>query len=189
MHDRISELRSFLEGQPRGPVADSCRLAQLLVASWPDLAGSGETKMRADKLWRIEDPQWNPPILTFSIERHGQTVCGSSRASVHIWCVNLESGTGSICGEKRRQLTPMARRLDVKPLAQAVADAIRNEREDESFRLMSDGRIKINIGSIIPETDAQTTIARRRRFRDALSALLEPHGWKQVRPNLYRRLG
>jgi len=66
----------------------------------------------------------------FSIERHGQTVNGSSRATIYRWSVNLEKGEAYIIGEKRRQLYSMDRRLDVKPIAQSLADAIVGGKED-----------------------------------------------------------
>jgi hypothetical protein len=38
------------------------------------------------------------------------------------------------------------------------------------------GNVKIEIGRIIPETNKQTTTARRKRLRQYLTTLLEPHG-------------
>jgi hypothetical protein len=42
---------------------------------------------------RAEELSWNPPILSFTIERHGATARGSSRAELHEWTVNLHEGT------------------------------------------------------------------------------------------------
>ena len=60
----------------------------------------------------------------FSIERHGQTVLGSSRATVQTWCCDVQKLTASVVGEKRRQLYPMDTRLDVVPIAESLAKAI-----------------------------------------------------------------
>jgi hypothetical protein len=110
---------------------------------------------------------------------------GSKRASLYEWSVDLENLTASIVRERKRQLEPNANRLDVKPIAQTLADATLSGRSDERFKIMRDGKVKIEIGRVIPETRTQTTLARRRRFRKELTSLLEPHGLKEVRPNLY----
>jgi hypothetical protein len=75
---------------------DANRIGLLLAGCWETLKGGSDTNMRAEKLWRIEEPSWVPPILEFSIERHGQTVNGSSRATVYRWSVNLEMGEARI---------------------------------------------------------------------------------------------
>lgn len=128
---------------------------------------------------------WNPPFLEFSIERHGQTVKGSTRATVHTWRLDLEALTASITSEKPRQLRSMDTRLDVGPIAASIAEAIVNRRADPRLKPMVDGNIEIDIAQIIPETGKETTAGRRKRFRGRLNALLQPHGWRSVRPNVY----
>ena len=44
--------------------------------------------MWASKLGRMEKVEWQPPYLTFSIERHGATVKGSTRAELQNWQVD-----------------------------------------------------------------------------------------------------
>ena len=185
--DDISALRALLKKQPPGRILETYRLRQLLSHCWHEFEGSSQTSMKGDKLFRIEEPEWHPPILSFSIERHGQTVMGSKRASLQEWGVNVENLTVSIVRERKRQLVPNAKRLDVELIAKKVVDAILSGRNDERFKIRSDGMLKIEIGRVIPETKKQTTSSRRIRFRKALTALLEPHGWKEVRANLYAR--
>jgi hypothetical protein len=143
--------------------------------------------MRADKLWRMEDPAWSPPYLEFSIERHGQTVMGSSRGSVYRWRVNVDKGTAGIVGEKRRQLYAMDKRLDVKPIAESLADAIIHGKADARLTIAKDGAVRLKIGDIIPETNKETTAARRSRLRKHLCAILAPHSWKELRANVYHQ--
>jgi hypothetical protein len=140
----ITDLKAFLEMQPPGPVldADACRLKQLLSSCWHDFAGSSETNMYSGKIWRIEDPEWHSPILSFSIERHAQTVMGSTRASLYEWSLDIENRTAEIVRERKRQLRPNAKRLDVKAIAQTLADAIISGRSDERAKIGSDGRVK-----------------------------------------------
>jgi len=101
--------------------------------------------------------------------------------------VNLEKITASIVQEKQRHIRPNDRPLDIKPIVQAVAEIIISGRSDGRTSIMSDGRVKVAIGRVIPETNPQTTTARRKRFRKQLAAQLEPNGWKEVRPNVYER--
>jgi hypothetical protein len=55
--------------------------------------GADETAMEGWKVSRAEELSWNPPILSFTIERHGATARGSSRAELHEWTVTLHEGT------------------------------------------------------------------------------------------------
>ena len=66
--------------------------------------------MRPDKLWRMETPEWKPPLLEFWIERHGSCVMGSTRAELQKWSKDLDQLTASITGSRRRQLKSAARR-------------------------------------------------------------------------------
>ncbi len=186
-NEALQNLRSHLAKLPPGAVLDVKGVADLLSDSWASLNGGDATNMRADKLRRIEQPEWQPPILEFTIERHGQTVNGSSRATAYRWRVNVQEGTAEIAGEKRRQLYATDARLDVKPIAEAVADAIINGRNDARFSIGKDGTARLMIAEIIPATNKQTTSARRSRFRKHLGEILAPHGWKELRVNVFHR--
>jgi hypothetical protein len=186
-HDPIAALRDFLNAQPPGPITNTREVASLLSNCWSAFSGSGETTMRADKLWRLEEPTWNPPCLSFLIERHGQTAMGSSRATVYKWQVDIQSLTAEVIEQKRRQIYPMAKRLNVKPIAEELAKAIVGGTPDERLKSTNDGKVRLDVGKIIPATNKQTTLGRRRRLRRELSALLKPHGWTEIRANVYAR--
>lgn len=181
----IKPLRDYLESMPVGIPLNAERIAALLSTCWASLVGSDATKMRGDKLWRLEDPKWISPFLDFSIERHGQTVNGSSRATLYRWRINVQDSTAEIIDEKRRQLYALDRRLDLKALAKEVADIIINGKEDLRVKAGKGGAVRLNIAEIIPETNKQTTSARRKRFRKQLNEILEPLGWKELRANTY----
>ena len=83
----------------------------------------------------------------------------------------------------------MDKRLDVKPLAASLAQAIITGQADERLKIAKDGSVRLQIGSIIPEPVKQTTAARRGRLRRELDALLKPHGWVSTRLNVYARGG
>ena len=54
---------------------------ELLSECWNDIDGGDVDSMATFKLERMEQLRWNPPDLSFVIERHGAIVAGrSSRA-------------------------------------------------------------------------------------------------------------
>lgn len=85
----LDRLRGYLCTLPAGEVATPDeQLALLLREAWVSLAGGDETRMDASKLeGRMEKVTWTPPVLTFTIERHGETVMGSSRSRLYRWTV------------------------------------------------------------------------------------------------------
>ena len=109
----VRQLRAHLD---RVGVDGMCGL---LREAWPDLEGSDQEGMAPYKLTedRIEKPAWEPPVLTFVIERHGGTAQGSSRADLQTWVVDLDAGTANPEITGRRQLRPMSPRLDVRAIA------------------------------------------------------------------------
>ena len=64
-NQNLKRLRSYLD--EHADALDANRVGILLSDCWDVLDGGTETKMRADKLWRLEEPSWAPPILEFSI--------------------------------------------------------------------------------------------------------------------------
>ena len=67
-----ARLRALLAVVKAGPLADETKLEveQLLAAAWPEECDEGS--MQPYKLLgRTEDMQWEPPVLSFDIERHG----------------------------------------------------------------------------------------------------------------------
>lgn len=178
----IEELKAFLQLQPAGPITDSSALYLKLYACWSSLDGGDKTSMSDDKLHRAEKLTWNPSHLEFCLERHGGTVHGSSRADLHLWRINPNRGTASIVKTSRRQLTPMAKRLDVGPIAQELVEIAVSSREHPWVKRLPNGRVKIQIGEVIPMTIQQTTAGRRKRLHHQLTLLLAQSGWVEV-PN------
>ena len=84
--------------------------------------------MEAYKLGRMEDISWNPPVLSFTIERHGGTVMGSTRAELQNWNVNVETRSATCGVGGHRQLEPMQARLNVKPMAEEIVASILNRQ-------------------------------------------------------------
>jgi len=178
-------LKAFLDQQAIGPLADTDELTSLLEACWHQFEGSGETKMEGWKLRRgIEDATWQPPYLEFLFVRHPAYVRGSKWGNLQRWCLDVEAVTAEVNEEGRRLLAPMGKRLNTKPIAESLANAIRSGQPDEQFKILPDGSVQLNIAVIIPETNKETTGGRRKRLRRELLEQLEPHGWQETRPNV-----
>ena len=131
---------------------------------------------------------WNPPVLSFVVERHGSTVLGSTRAEKQQWNLNLENKTATHRTIGFRQLYPKAPALKVKPIAALVCEAVRQGPNSNSD-LISRGilvwrdahTIVIQHGLLIPNDGYQMTISgRRKRFRAELKSLMAAIGWELV---------
>jgi hypothetical protein len=108
----MDELRDYLNHLEPGSVEETNNLERLLAEVWDDLGGDN-CGMAEQKLnGRMEHVDLQPPVLSFSIERHGGIVNGSTRAELQRWKVDrdLQTATCELIGH--RQLSPLARRLD-----------------------------------------------------------------------------
>ena len=125
------------------------------------------------------------------IERHGGTVQGSSRAERHLWTVNLTTRAATCKRIGHRQLRPMAKKLDVRPVAEAIVQLILAGAPDERLKWNVAGDVRVQIGKILPAESAatQTVTARRKRLRTAIDELLEEAGWQKLRENVFRPPG
>jgi hypothetical protein len=119
----LNVLRTLSPGPIPGDRCDEVR--RLLQRCWHELKGAYETSMAPGKVIRAKELHWDPPYLSFIIERHGGTVLGSSRAELHEWVINLKSGTASCTQGWYRQLRPISQRLDVKPIVATTCEAVR----------------------------------------------------------------
>ena len=81
--DALAALRKYMQSVPPGKVEDGGKALDLLTMAWDCLSGGRETGMWAGKLTRrAEELEWDPPLLSFRIERHGGTVHGSFFAAI-----------------------------------------------------------------------------------------------------------
>ena len=183
----LAKLRQYLKNLPRGAVREQHgKVEGLLAHCWEEFSGWGEAGMDAYKLaGRTEAMTWEPPNLSFTIERHGPTVMGSTRADLHRWTVDIEAGRAE-CNRwyGRRQLADMAKPIRIAPLAQELATAILKGRPDPRLKWSPDGRkVRVNLSKSVqkPETDSRQTIASRgSRLRDALLAIMTAAGWAKA---------
>lgn len=183
------DLATYLASLPSGRVEQTDDLAARLADAWSELDGAVEAAMYARKLTRIEEARWQPPILTFSIERHGATVLGSTRAEIQWWQVNIEERTAEIVGSRIRQLGLRAAAWDARPVAAALVDAIVNGHDDDRFTRLADGSVRIVLTTLIPPGGPKQTLdGRRRRLRRELEKDLARHGWRRDGQTTYRKV-
>lgn len=183
MADELDKLRRFLQACPAGRIEDTAEAKRLLKACWEQIEGSDSEAMVAYKLDRMEDPSWEPPILSFTIERHGGTAMGSSRAELQAWTIDLANARA--CGDKSgryRQLHPRQPGLKVGPLADELVSKNLARAEDSRLKWLAQDSVRIEIGRVIPASSAsqQTLAGRRRRLKNALRERLETRGWREM---------
>lgn len=184
----MQNLNKYLSSIPPGPISDTAKLVRLVADCWEQFNGSGEGGMESRKLpGRMENVCWYPPLLTFIIERHGGIVCGSTRAEIQKWTLDIDTKT-AICEKvSHRQLKPMLPGFNVLPVARKIVRLIISHKEDKRLKWNNDGSVRVLIGKILSEKSVvkQTIAGRRKRFRLALDELLKKEGWSKKRENVY----
>ncbi len=182
----LDQLRKYMMTVPPGKVDDTGRLDDLLADCWDQLDQTGIGGMYPEKLLdRMENITWNPPTLKFDIERHGAAKFGSTRAEIQRWEINIDNGSVSFMDVGYRQIIPRQSKVDVKPLAEEIAQLIRENKDNSALNWSMDrSQVRVNTGKVRGlETNSavkRTLEGRRKRFRDAVRHILESMGWEYV---------
>jgi len=178
----FTELRRYLSALPDGEVAteyvDDVR--ERIESAWLEFDKSTESKMTPAKTSRARAFMWRPPFLVFEIERHGGLVEGSSRAEVQTWILDLDRRLATHRVTGYRQSNARDRRLDIDAMAGELARDIRERRQDIRLQWIGEFRVRVYTEQAIPETNRQTTISRRKKFRVRLEHHLRPD-WIRVK--------
>jgi hypothetical protein len=182
------KLKEFLNTLEEGKVSedDVTKLAYILSYYWNEFSGNGSEGMEGYKLvGRMEDVYWEPPIISFDIERHGCTVLGSTKAAIHTWRVDIEKKIADCCDTWRHRVVgPRSKPLNVAPLAEEISNLILNHKEDHRLKWFKNGNILIKTGEFIDGVK-ETRIKRRKRFRNKINEILLPLGWETKKANHY----
>ena len=187
--DPISSLPLYVQQLPAGPVTDTAALVQVLQGCWHELDGSDQSKMEARKLDRVEDVEWHPPELSFTVERHGGTVLGSTRAELQRWTVNLDRRETRHVVARFRQLSRRDKPLKTGPLVAEIVAAIMSSSDDDRlYWLNGRSEVRVLVGEFIGGDCKRTVAGRRKRFSRGLEQALKEHGWSKAarRLNVYR---
>src|SRR5262245_40805290 len=146
----MQRLLHYLATISPGPISDPAAIERLLADCWHEFGGDDGGMTGQKLLGRMEEVVWEPPILTFKIERHGGTVQGSSRATLQEWRLDLDKKT-ACCEERRfRQVRGRQPRLDVRALAEEVASLILRRQESGRLKWYEDGRVRVLVGKVLP---------------------------------------
>lgn len=176
-------MKSYLNSKQPGPLDDEERVETLLVDAWDELDGSADGGMESYKLrGRMESLTWNPPILSFQIERHGGTANGSVYAEMQQWEIECEKGIANYDKFKshRRQVAAKSSPLKVEPIAKEIGNIIRCGKTDDRLKWLSSSEAKVLISEIIPNNCCQQTLSgRRKRFYAALQREVAAAGWSK----------
>jgi hypothetical protein len=181
----MEKLLRYLKSLQVGPVTGN--IEYHLSSCWEHFERDDEGMSSNKLLGRMEDIYWNPPILTFVIERHGGTALGSTRAELQQWELNMNKRTATCQEIGYRQIYPKQAKIDVSPIAKEIAQLIITHQKDERLKWNKNGDVSIQIGRILPEGSAvtRTLAGRRKRLRKQIDELLINEGWKKVRENVY----
>ena len=173
------QLETILGGLSAGLVneSDTSRVEGFLAEHWDQLVEVVDGGMQGFKVRdRTEKMQWQPPVLRFTIERHGGFVLGSSRATLQPWVFDTALHVARFGEAGYRQRHPRSPRLDVEGIAVELAPLILGHREDPRLQWTRNGKVSVKTGEILGEVK-RTYEGRQKRFRKAILKLIEPHGW------------
>ena len=182
-------LKLFLGAQRRGPLSSSSELIGLVASAWRSFYGSNATSMCASKIEvnRVTNFEWDPPILSFEIVRHGSAVLGGKYGDVYRWQLDIERNiaTFGLMGKKR--VEPLAPSLDVKPLVTKIVSAVRNNERITGVDLKQDGTVVVSAEHFVPSVGVvkETLQKQRKRFRAELHDQMSKIGWVARSPTSY----
>jgi hypothetical protein len=182
--EALENLRSYLAQVPAGELdfTTNKETERLLAKCWDELNfESRGANLTAYKLVnRTEQLTWEPPLLTFKIERHGATTNGSVYAHVYSWTVNVARGTATMDEwPKRRLVGTRAPRLKIEPSVDEILNLVLNCTNDQRLK-WSDNRleVKLLLNKIVPANNWQTQQSRNVRFWKAFVIKVREHGWE-----------
>lgn len=99
---------------------------------------------------RTEAMDWEPPLLTFKIVRHGGAALGSVYGEIQIWTVDVQGATVERADGGRRVVGQRQSPVYVESIAEQIAEAIRNGNEDPRLQWCSESKVQVLIGKFLP---------------------------------------
>jgi hypothetical protein len=176
----LEKLTAFLNETPEGEVKPPYRLGTLLCRAWGWFKGSDASGMSGEKMRkRLEAVEWHPPVVSFTLVRHGKIFAGSNRADLQRWHVDVEALTARHESAGQRELAPAACKQSPRKTAEEIAKKILAGTPDERLKWHRDGSVKVLLTDIFPMGDKfhWPVVAHRNKFMAALGETLECHNW------------
>ncbi len=187
----MEKLKKFLNEIKEGPLSTQQeeQLIPLLSEIWAEINIDCTTNLQYSKLNRIENAMWHPPKLRFDIERHGQTVRGSTRASFYAWEIDIEKAQAYIVGERYRQVAHSDRPFKSALIVQELRDIITSGCKDDriEYKNVTKTLVKILVSKVLTASNKQTLASRRKKFRTEMRKQMAEIDWKEKRLYLYEK--
>jgi len=185
----MQELRNFLASRPPGSIATPSHLERILASSCHDFEYSNQENMKAGELKNreIEEVEWKPPTLSFTIQRYRVTLLGSATSERQRWAVNVDTKEALCYNAGSGQTTPSQPPLNVEPIVEEVVRLIKNHQKTEWLKWQNDGSVHVVMGKVFPvSTNLNKHLTRRReRFRTKVEESLTTAGWMKIKTNHY----
>ncbi len=111
------------------------------------------------------------------------------KIGVQRWTVDLDRQTATSKQVGYRQLSRMAGRVDVGPIADELAGKIASGEADVRLSWLPDGRVRVEMGKIFPDGSGfrQTVEGHRRRLSRTLIERLSASGWNHLGRSTFGR--
>jgi len=184
METFIKFLMSLQNGEV--PESDVEILEKLLMHYWNRFSGSESEGMEGYKLvGRMEYVYCKYPILTFDIERHGDTVLGSKETEIHTWLLDIEFKQATCQKKGCRQVSQISKPLDVALIVEELTNLILNHQEDPRLKWKKDGSVHVKIGDVVSIGCHANLSGRRYHFKKKVDEILLPLGWQKLSCNHY----
>lgn len=178
--ETLGTLSVLLRKNGPGPIVDVEEVRNALSAAWDECVGSDQTEMAAYKATRATSMEWNPPRLTFLIERHGGAALGSSRAEKQRWTIDLGARTADVVTGGYRQLRPNTPAFDAAAAARGIALAVSAGAVRPGLAWKSPESVRIVLSTFMPPGPTRTTEGRRKRLQAALDVEMARSGWTRT---------
>ena len=185
----MQELRNFLASLPPGSIAAPSHLERILASSCHDFEYSNQENMKAGELKNreIEEVEWKPPTLSFTIQRYRVTLLGSATSERQRWAVNVDTKETLCYNAGSGQTTPSQPPLNVEPIVKEVVRLIKNHQKTEWLKWQNDGSVHVVMGKVFPVSTNLNKHLRwqRERFRTKVEESLTTAGWMKIKTNHY----
>jgi hypothetical protein len=106
---------------------------------------------------------------------------GSTRAELQLWTVDTDLEGADCEYYGYRQVEKRQAPVNVRPIAEELAQLIIDRSQDGCLKWSADGRVRVLTGQFFQEGSSpkQTVRDRRKRLLKVLEEFLAPHGWNR----------
>jgi hypothetical protein len=142
--------------------------------------------MKAPTLAEISSLQWEPPLLSYTIQR--KMPAGSARTALQSWSIDLNHNRATcVRSWIDRQVPERPGQVSAESVPGELVDAICGRTNDRRLRWERDATVRILMAKVFPyESGSMQTVAgRRKRLREELTTLLADRGWRELRRDVY----